>query len=483
MNSKPWQLLALPLLAVVLALLAVLYMLVQPFAVRSGESLSFTVGASQVEVVFHGEVSSESLFGDGALTDSVRPRDRLGRAEGRYHHRTPQWLSFDVRINDERRRLLVAKEPIMNNVSWHGIARAGAVTGTDEGLQFENRRYPQNAVVTDSQGNRYRVRLMQCGQSTLADFSEWNLLIGSVHEGDMDFSGERYGWIQRPYRDADLKVGYNGSLNWCQDLWRNGPDRVVRGYFFVSRLHATPPDFRGDRIYWRPVLELIRSDAPDTPPVLARSPDRRVSYYGAVSSAELFGQERRFRDQLPVENGVFIEQGNPDWLRFRYQGKTLLVAAKPIKDSLSWVDIARAGAVHGDGTRVRIEGRSYRQNAQVEDQQGNRYRVRLLNCGKHTLDNSSEWNALIGGVHWGDGDFLRSPDGQFGWLENPMTNADLQLGTNRGAASWCREVMDIHGRPHAVNRGYLTVARYHATDYTFRGYGFGWRPVLELIED
>ncbi len=52
-----------------------------------------------------------------------------------------------------------------------------------------------------------------------------------------------------------------------------------------------------------------------------------------------------------------------------------------------------------------------------------------------------------------------------------------------GAATWCQERRVVDGREYAVNRGYLTISRFHLTEPGFRGYGFSWRPVLERIEE
>lgn len=64
-----------------------------------------------------------------------------------------------------------------------------------------------------------------------------------------------------------------------------------------------------------------------------------------------------------------------------------------------------------------------------------------------------------------------------------VARADLHVDTHRGAANWFWEARKIDGKIGGINRGYLIVARYHATTGHFDGYGFGWRPALELIEE
>jgi hypothetical protein len=455
---------------------------------RNSETLRFSQAATDVEVTFRGEVADAEIFGPvGSLLDSVHPLDHQGRRRGRQFNARPGWLHFEYQLDGVRREVLVAKQPLLNMVSWDDIARAGAALADDSALAAGGSRTAQEARVKDPRGNEYRVRLPTCGRSTLADLSEWNLLIGAVHKGDMDFSGSRYGWIKDPYDDDDLKVGYHGSLAWCQESL--GDERVARGYFFVSRFFAIGSEMRTDRLHWRPVLERVGADPQprekyfggDVNAPIQWSPSTRVGFAGTVSNADLFGGGVSIGGLVPVEGGQFVAIGQPDWLRFVLDGKQLLVAARPIKHSVSWNAIAQAGAALGDGSTVRVGWRSYRQDAEVKTRDGRRYRVRLLGCGRSTMDVASEWNLLIGGLHRGDGDFVGYPHGVYGWVSPAFDNDSLVVGVPQGSATWCRDRMVRDGKTHGVNRGYFTVSRFHATEVGFEGDGFGWRPVLEAI--
>ncbi len=456
---------------------------------RTSQAIRFALGARDVEVTFLGELSDAELFGgDHSLLDRVKPTDEAGKPRGTRQADRPGWLRFETRIDAERHEILIAKKPLLSLVAWDDIARAGAALGDDREISVSGRHSAQNARVTDRAGNEYRVRLPECGQATRADLSEWNLLIGAVHRGDMDFKGERYGWIRSPYGNQDLKVGYKGALSWCRDEWKG--ERVARGYFFVSRFHAAPPELRTNRLQWRPVLERVSAGSREAPGQKAGSdgnairwsPSRRVTYAGKVSNTELFGPNDGVDRQLRFESGRHFGSEPPEWLRFEYRGKGLLIAARPLRYVLSWDEIAKAGAALGDDSFVRIGWRFFRQNATVVDSKGNRYRVRLLECGHSTQDIASEWNALIGGIHEGDGDFAAYPQGVYAWLSPPFTDADLAIGGSTShSANWCRERIEIDGKMHAVNRGFLTVSRFHATETSFEGDGFSWRPVLEKV--
>jgi hypothetical protein len=463
---------------------------------RPSASMRLTHEGMEVEVTYRGEVGHAELFAADELlageAGHVTPVDAEGLPQGSLTQPRPTWLSFRYRIGSETRHVLVAKTPMMNDVSWDAIARAGAALGDGQPLRVGGRDIRQDATIRAADGHEYRVRLPRCGQSTTWPLSEWNLLIGGVHEGDQDFRGEGYGWIDDPYTDADLKVGYQGSLSWCADAWRrDASKRVVRGYFKVSRFHASSPEFHGTRLYWRPVLERVEPDRPAPGPMPAGlsvadrpqiSPDRQVRYFGPIANDELFGEDGRIAELVGLEAGEAVIRREPQWLMFQYQGRTLLVAAVPVRRSLSWDQIAEVGAARGDGSIVKVGRARHEQRAEVTDRHGNRYRVRNLRCGESTLDKSSEWNRLIGGVHRGDGDFVASPDGLYGWIASPIPDQPLNIVAGHGGATWCWETQDMHGDRYAVNRGYLTVARFHLTESHFSGSGFGWRPVLELID-
>ncbi|MEP7281104.1 MAG: hypothetical protein ABI696_03905, partial [Rubrivivax sp.] len=228
---------------------------------------------------------------------------------GKIAEARPGWLHFELGSGRDRRELLLAKRPVMDMVSWNDIARAGAALGRYSTVSIGSVVSEQGRLLRTAQGDEYSVRLPVCGEHTFAARSEWNLLIGAVHRGDVDFLGPDFGWINRPYSDEDLKVGYHGSLTWCQDAYRGSTERVARGYFFVSRVHAADPDVRTDRLHWRPILERRRAAtaAPDTGALGTQwGPSGRVAYEGVVPSDRLFGPAKGIGDQLSVDESLLI---------------------------------------------------------------------------------------------------------------------------------------------------------------------------------
>jgi hypothetical protein len=469
----------------------------------SYQSVVYNYNGNEVKIVFHGEKKNGDVFKKNQnLTDIVYPQNESGERVGEIFESDNSWLNFSYLVNDKRKDLLISKTPIMNFVSWEDIARGGMALGDDSDVLIDDISYPQNATIRDKNGNLYRVRLLTCGQGTLDNFSEWNLLIGGVHKGDVDFNNEDFngifGWIKEPYSDRDLSVGLDGSLSWCMDEWEEVPNyKVLRGYFFVSRWHAGLKTLSTDRIFWRPVLELVESQNHDfvEPSInlgnLKEEKDddsfqKSVNFYGEIESSDLFKEGFEIAKHFNFSLGKYVDENSPNWLHFRIDEKELLVAKRPIKYAVSWEDIAKLGMALGDDSKVVIKGVSYPQSATVADKNGNLYRVRLLSCGEKMLDNLSEWNLLIGGVHKGDYNFNSSRDEIFSRFYPLYDDSDIYTGfldrDSGGIANWCKETQTIKNSRYSVNRGFLVVSRFHLTESSFRGVGFGWRPVLELVK-
>lgn len=182
--------------------------------------------------------------------------------------------------------------------------------------------------------------------------------------------------------------------------------------------------------------------------------DETLGFYGEAVSGDLIDGET-----LATETG--FTAGTPyytdtSWLKFALDGKTLFVAKKPVRHSLSWNQLNAANLIHGDT---------------VLDWQGRTYRVRVLTGGDADPASTvgGEWNQLMYRVH---------VDGPVDTHWETYTNSQIHIGSTRTArATFCQE-RTVNGE--VVARG--TSITYFNTPPASRGSdAFGWRPVLELI--
>lgn len=178
------------------------------------------------------------------------------------------------------------------------------------------------------------------------------------------------------------------------------------------------------------------------------------------------------------------QHSNEPWLKFLTgEGKTLYVAKKPFRYNLSWNHINTANAVYGDRT-IEINGESFK--------------VRLLkgaasdptvSGGGHDLEKTwgSEWNRLMyplvpnptntpthpisgEGIHYGE------------W--GNYTEAQLNVGSSggNGRYSWCQET-DAGNSGVRIVRGTVGLSYISLVGFSSVSTLYGWRPVLELIDD
>ena len=181
------------------------------------------------------------------------------------------------------------------------------------------------------------------------------------------------------------------------------------------------------------------------------------------------------------------QHDNEPWLHFVLDGKTLYVAKKPYRHSVTWSSINNAGAVFGTKT-VTINKKTYKVRLLKTIASGDIviYRgSRLVYDPVEAYD--SEWNRLMYPIHSGKHIDTGNPPSvsgegiQFGTLAQ-YTDTDLLLHRDAGdgSYSWCQETRS-GGPTNRVARGYEGVSylSWHAVSpvYSFTG----WRPVLELV--
>lgn len=197
-------------------------------------------------------------------------------------------------------------------------------------------------------------------------------------------------------------------------------------------------------------------------------------FYGEVTHEELINGEC-LAALIGLTSGT-AQHSTESWLKFALDGKTLFVAKKTFRHSISWNHINNVNAVYGDRT-VSINGVNYK--------------VRLLRTGtEDPMDgyngdylHGSEWNKLMLPIH------EQAEDGSWAYKDNveanvpywgiDYTDADLMTRSTHGngSYSWCQETYSSY----RVYRGNNGVSGSDSIAPTYSYAGGGWRPVLELV--
>lgn len=201
-----------------------------------------------------------------------------------------------------------------------------------------------------------------------------------------------------------------------------------------------------------------------------------------VDGVRFFGEQpttgfingTRLASQIGLTQGT-AQHSNEPWLHFELDGKTLYVAKKTYRYSISWNSIHARGAVFGTRTVV-INGLTYK--------------VRLL-TGANTNPTpatggynpvgteDSEWNRLIYIVHNGVHTNRNNKTPPGAWPLYGDTDLVVHSSGGNGHGSWTQET-NAASAGQCVARGYLGVTHFlfNASSSTLTYYG--WRPVLEL---
>lgn len=166
------------------------------------------------------------------------------------------------------------------------------------------------------------------------------------------------------------------------------------------------------------------------------------------------------------------------WLHFTLDGKTLYVAKKPYRYSVSWNQINAVNAVSGSRTVI-INGRTYKVRLLKSVASGNTY------TGSNAYDPietwGSEWNRLMYPIHSGNGTTVSGEGFYFGTLAQ-YTDTDLVVhrDAGNGARCWCQENLSSSSTTR-VYRGNIGVSYLSWSAASTVSTYDGWRPVLELV--
>lgn len=171
---------------------------------------------------YYGQVEGSNFITGTALCTLVG----LSTTNRQVSMNTP-WLKFAFK----NRVLYIAKQPILNFITWNELNAAGLVEGR----------------IFNIGEKRYRVRLIKGVNNN--DTGEWNNLIYRVHTSDPTNTK----W--ETFSNADLFVGTgNGRTTICQEL--NDPSRMIyRGYASLTDYALGNVSSSTATTGWRPLLE------------------------------------------------------------------------------------------------------------------------------------------------------------------------------------------------------------------------------------
>lgn len=250
--------------------------------------------------------------------------------------------------------------------------------------------------------------------------------------------------------------------------------------------------------------------------------DKGIAYYGTVNHNDLFTA-----DELSSAVGITGGTGSSDadieeqslWHKYYWNGG-IHFWRKPIRHSVSWLDIAAEGAVYGTGTITSRKGESgtnVNQDKEVT-KNGITYVVRLMEGSSvdpsdggfsnpsqlhgsefnlilmnlHAATNSGEYSdSPTNGVtyeNWGpvNVDLTFTNNDFVGWKTNLGDN-DFQVtgetsefsGSNNGRIKWMQESF-VNDNMDRLVRGYGNMSYSDIKRFFFAVEDFGWAPVLTV---
>ncbi len=201
-------------------------------------------------------------------------------------------------------------------------------------------------------------------------------------------------------------------------------------------------------------------------------------YYGEVSASEFING-----NDLAVQIGLIAGttfNSDAGWLKFALDYKTLYVAKRPFRRSISWDQINARGAVFGD-TQVEINGKLYK--VRLLKGRGDGLTTSISDGYDTQPTHNSEWNRLMYHVSGLPFEYVQNTLASEGITEGDwaqFSEAELltNAGSGNGSNSFCQDTI---GTNRCV-RGYNGVSYIRSTGRTSTSSILGWRPVLELVE-
>lgn len=161
------------------------------------------------------------------------------------------WLKFIL----DGKIIIVAKEPVLHNVSYDEIYHSGLAT-------------PEQNTTMEINGKWYNISLLSGVNNDVevnddffnhksSNMSEWDRLLYSVITKDRlypDFvpASERFEfWEKYSPRDLNVDCGHSlGSYSWCYETEYHRA--IVRGLLGIQYISNKPCSEKGDDVAWRP---------------------------------------------------------------------------------------------------------------------------------------------------------------------------------------------------------------------------------------
>ena len=201
-------------------------------------------------------------------------------------------------------------------------------------------------------------------------------------------------------------------------------------------------------------------------------------YYGEVE-AESFITGDQLATQVGLTAGVSINS-DAGWLKFSLDYRTLFVAKKPFRHSITWNELDAIGAVFGT-TQITINGKQYK--VRLLKGRGDGLST-TISDGFDTLPtHGSEWNRLmyhVSGKPFANASNTLASEGitEGDWAQFSEDELLTNYTYGNGSYSWCQDTI---GTARCV-RGYYGASLINNVSRTLRTTNCGWRPVLELVE-
>ncbi len=199
-------------------------------------------------------------------------------------------------------------------------------------------------------------------------------------------------------------------------------------------------------------------------------------YYGEVP-ADAFIPGNALASEIGLTAGTAFNS-DAGWLKFALDYKTLYVAKRPFRYSVSWDQINARGAVFGT-MQVTINGKLYK----VRLLKGRGDGLDTVIAGGHDTQPTwgSEWNRLLYHVSASPNNGLMTSEGITvgDWAQFSEAELLTNYVYGNGSRSWCQE---SSGPDKRVGRGAGGVSAVFHVAKDSQNLNTGWRPCLELVE-